>query len=60
MSISKFGKIVDLDMLMSELTQIMGVKVGKSLKLNSFDERKEKSWKKNFIEATVQLTYFSL
>ncbi len=60
MSISKFGKIVDLDMLMSELTQIMGVKVGKSLKLNSFDERKEKKKKKNFIGATVQLTYFSL
>ena len=43
MSISKFSKIVGLDMLMSELAQIMGVKVGKSLKLNSFDERKEKS-----------------
>lgn len=43
MSISKFGKIVDLDMLMSELAQIMGVKVGKFLKLNSFDKRKEKS-----------------
>lgn len=43
MSISKFSKIVGLDMLMSELAQIMGVKVGKSLKLNSFGERKEKS-----------------
>lgn len=46
MSISKFGKIVNLDMLMSELAQIMGVKVGKSLKLDSFEKRKEKIMKK--------------
>lgn len=33
-------------MLMSELAQIMGVEVGKSLKLNSFDKKKGKIMKK--------------
>lgn len=34
---------MDLDMLMSELAQITGVKVGKSLKLDSFDKKERKN-----------------